>query len=223
MAGPTAFVGREGELSMLLGALARDTRLVLVAGDAGVGKTQFVETGIARATAAGMVLLRGECLPLADTLPLLPVAEALGELGKLDGGALLAAALDDTPAYVRAEVGRLLPGIGAGAGAAPGARAGEWSRERLFAGLAELLAAVAARSVRGAGLVVEDVHWADSTTLDCLTYLARAARQGGVRLVATCRTDEAPVAAHVTGWLADMRGAAGVAEIRLSPLSRAGR
>src|SRR6516165_8635217 len=63
MAGPTAFVGREGELSMLLGALARDTRLVLVAGDAGVGKTQFVEMGIARATAAGMVLLRGECLP----------------------------------------------------------------------------------------------------------------------------------------------------------------
>ena len=221
MAGPTAFVGRESELATLLGALASDFRLVLVAGDAGVGKTQFLETGIARAGAAGMVLLRGECLPLAHTLPLLPVAEALGELGKLDDGGLLAAALDDTPAYVRAEVGRLLPGIGTGGGAVPDARGGEWSRERLFAGLAELLAAVAARFVRGAGLVIEDVHWADSATLDCLTYLARAARQGGVRVVATCRTDEAPVAAHVTGWLADMRGAAGVVEIRLSPLSRA--
>ena len=98
MAGPTAFVGRESELATLLGALASDFRLVLVAGDAGVGKTQFLETGIARAGAAGMVLLRGECLPLAHTLPLLPVAEALGELGKLDDGGLLAAALDDTPA-----------------------------------------------------------------------------------------------------------------------------
>jgi len=177
MAGPAAFVGRAGELSMLLGALARDTRLVLVAGDAGVGKTRFVGTGIARATEAGMVMLRGECLPLADTLPLLPVAQALGDLGRLDGGGLLAAALDATPAYVRAEVGRLLPG--AGAGAVPDARGEEWSRERLFAALAELLAAVAARSGRGAGLVVEDVHWADSATLDCLTYLARGARHGG--------------------------------------------
>ena len=218
MAGPAAFVGRAGELSMLLGALARDTRLVLVAGDAGVGKTRFVGTGIARATEAGMVMLRGECLPLADTLPLLPVAQALGDLGRLDGGGLLAAALDATPAYVRAEVGRLLPGTGAGA--VPDARGEEWSRERLFAALAELLAAVAARSGRGAGLVVEDVHWADSATLDCLTYLARGARHGGVRVVATCRSDEAPVAAHVTGWLAEMRGAAGVAEIRLGPLSR---
>jgi DNA-binding CsgD family transcriptional regulator/tetratricopeptide (TPR) repeat protein len=220
MARPAAFVGREGELSMLLGALARDTRLVLVTGDAGVGKTRFVGTGIARAAAAGMVILRGECLPLADTLPLLPVAEALGELGTLDGGGLLAAALDATPAYVRAEVGRLLPGMDAGGGAVPDDRGGEWSRERLFAGLAELLAAVCVRSGRGAGLVVEDIHWADSATLDCLTYLARAARHGGVRIVVTCRSDEAPVAAHVAGWLADMRGAAGAVEIRLGPLSR---
>jgi len=149
MAGPAAFVGRAGELSMLLGALARDTRLVLVTGDAGVGKTRFVGTGIARATEAGMVMLRGECLPLADTLPLLPVAQALGDLGRLDGGGLLAAALDATPAYVRAEVGRLLPGTGADA--VPDARGEEWSRERLFAALAELLAAVAARSGRGGG------------------------------------------------------------------------
>src|SRR5262249_56344415 len=142
----------------------------------------------------------------------------VGDVGRLDGGGLLAAALDATPAYVRAGVGRLLPGTGAGTG--PDARGEEWSRERLFAALAELLAAVAARSGRGAGLVVEDVHWADSATLDCLTYLARGARHGGVRVVATCRSDEAPVAAHVTGWLAEMPGAAGGAQIRLGPLSR---
>jgi DNA-binding CsgD family transcriptional regulator/tetratricopeptide (TPR) repeat protein len=220
MAGPPGFVGREGELSRLLGALGGDARLVLVVGDAGVGKTRFVAEGIARAETAGMVMLRGESLPLSGTLSLLPVADALGELGRRGGGALLAAALDAAPGYVRDEVGRLLPGLGPGGPAADG-RDGEWSRERLFAGVAELLAVVARKSGSGVGLVIEDVHWADSATLDCLTFLARAGRRGDLRVVATCRGDEAPLAAHVAGWLAQVRSGAGVEEIRLGPLSRA--
>ena len=58
MPGLAGFVGREGELSRLLGALGGDARLVLVVGDAGVGKTRFVEEGMARAEAAGMILQR---------------------------------------------------------------------------------------------------------------------------------------------------------------------
>ena len=84
--------------------------LVLVVGDAGAGKTRFVTEAMARAAAAGMAVVRGECLPLARTLPLFPVADALGELGRLEGGGLLAAALDAAPGYVREEVGRLLAG-----------------------------------------------------------------------------------------------------------------
>ena len=223
MAGQMGFVGREGELSRLLGALGGDARLVLVVGDAGVGKTRFAGEGMARAEAAGMVMARGECLPLTGVLPLLPITDALGELGRLRGGALLAAALDTAPGFVREEVGRLLPGLdpgGPGRGTPPDDRDGEWSRERLFAGVAELLAAVARRSTSGVGLVVEDVHWADSATLDCLMFLGRAGRRGGVRVVVTCRGDEAPLAAHVAAWLAQVRGGAGVEEIRLGPLSR---
>src|SRR5215472_17003629 len=167
----------------------------------------------------GMVLARGECLPLASTLPLLPVAEALGELSRLDGGRLLAAALDAAPEYVRAEVGRLVPGADPGGEAVPDGWDGDWSRERLFAGVAELLTAVAARSGSEVGLVVEDVHWADSATLDCLTFLRRGGHRGPVRVLVTYRSDEAPVAAHVADWLATVRGAAGVAEIGLDPLS----
>ena len=221
MAGPAAFVGREGELSRLLGALGGDARLVLVVGDAGVGKTRFVAEGMDRAAAAGMVMVRGECLPLAGTLPLLPVRAALGELARLDGGGLLAAALDAAPGYVRGEVARLLPAMGPGGGAAPGGRDGEWSRERLFAGVAEVLTVVAGKSGSGVGLVVEDVHWADSETLDFLTFVVRGGRRGPVRVVATCRGDEAPLAALVAGWLARVRGDAGTEEIRLGPLSRA--
>ena len=47
MGGPVAFVGREGELSRLAGALAGDARMVLVVGDAGVGKTRFTGEGMA--------------------------------------------------------------------------------------------------------------------------------------------------------------------------------
>ena len=67
MAGPVGFVGREGELSRLLGALGGDARLVLVVGDAGAGKARFVTEAMDRAAAAGMVVVRGECLPLAHT------------------------------------------------------------------------------------------------------------------------------------------------------------
>ena len=218
MEGSVALVGREGELSCLLAALGGDARMVLVVGDAGVGKTRFVGEGLARGAAAGLVMVRGECLPLADALPLLPVVAALGELGRLDGGTLLEAALDSAPGYVRAEVVRLLPQLGPGGGTGPGGRGEGWRRERLFAAVAELLAAVARDSA--VGLIVEDVHWADSATLDCLTFLARACRQGPVTLVVTCRGDEAPLAAHVTDWLAHVRGSGGMEEIRLGPLSR---
>jgi DNA-binding CsgD family transcriptional regulator/tetratricopeptide (TPR) repeat protein len=218
MAARGAFVGREGELSLLVGALSGDARLVLVVGDAGVGKTRFAGEGMARAAAAGMVMVRGECLPLAGTLPLLPVTQALGELGEAEGGRLLEEALTTAPGYVREEVGRLLPQVGIGSGPGAAGRDGGWRRERLFSAVADLLGVVAGES--GAGLVVEDVHWADSATLDFLTFLGRAGHRHGVTVVATCRGDEAPLAAPVAGWLAYVRGAAGVEEIGLGPLSR---
>jgi predicted ATPase len=219
VAGPVAFVGREHELSRLLGALSGHAAMVLVVGDAGVGKTRFAEEGMARAAAAGMVMVRGECLPLADTLPLLPVGQALRELDEAQGGRLLGEALTAAPGYVREEVGRLLPQVGPGGEPGAGARDGGWRRERLFSAVADLLDAVAEES--GVGVVVEDVHWADSATLDFLTYLARPGRRGVVTVMVTCRSDEAPLAAPVAGWLAQMRGAAGVEEITLGPLSRA--
>jgi DNA-binding CsgD family transcriptional regulator len=213
-------VGREVELSRLLAALSGDARLVLVVGDAGVGKTRFVGEGIARAAAAGMVMVQGECLPLAETLPLLPVAAALGELARLDGGRLMKAGLAAAPEYARGEAGRLLPGLDPGGGPGLGGRDEGWQRQRLFAAVAELLDAVAESTGYRIGLVAEDVHWADSATLDLLTFLARGGRRGAVGVVVTCRGDEAPLDEAVAGWLARVRGAAGVEEIRLGPLSR---
>ena len=212
------FVGREGELSRLREALGDDTRVLLVVGDAGVGKTRFVTEGLARAASSGTVAVWGACLPLAEQLPLLPVAGALGELAAVDGGALVEGALGVAPGYVRAEVGRLVPRLEHGE-RGPGGRGGGWQRERLFAAVTELLGAVAARCA--VCVVVEDVHWADRSTLDCLTFLARAGGLGAVSLVVTCRSDEAPLDPLVADWLAHVRGGWGVEEIRLPPLSEA--
>src|SRR5215467_10919384 len=160
MAGPVAFVGREIELSRLLVAVGGGARLVLVVGDAGVGKTRFVREGMARARAAGMVTVRGECLPLAEAVPLLPIAAAVGELARVDDGGLVARSLDEVPGYVREEAGRLVPGLGSSGGPTPvGGRDDGWRRGRLFSAVAELLNAVAGCGGGGVGVVVEDVHW----------------------------------------------------------------
>jgi DNA-binding CsgD family transcriptional regulator/tetratricopeptide (TPR) repeat protein len=217
VAGAVGFVGREDELSRLLGAVGGDARVLLVVGDAGVGKTRFVTEGARQAADSGVVAVWGGCLPLAEKLPLLPVAAALGELSRVDGGRLVEAALGVAPGYVRREVERLVPRLGRGA-AGPDGLGGGWRRERLFSGVGELLGAVAARSA--VCMVVEDVHWADTSTLDCLTFLAGAGGLGAVTLVVTCRSDEAPLDRHVARWLAHVRGGRGVEEIRLGPLSK---
>ncbi len=216
MAGSAGFVGRERELSCLRAALGGDTRLLLVTGDAGVGKTRFTREAMRLAEASGMVTLWGACLPLAGKLPLLPVAGALGELRRLDAGRLLDAALDACPPFVRGEMERLLPQLAATTPEAP-AR-GEGLRERLFAAVSELLGVVAQRSPTA--LVIEDVHWADSATLDLLTFLARAGSGGAVTVVVTCRSDEPTLDAHAADWLAHARGSQDAEEIRLGPLSR---
>jgi DNA-binding CsgD family transcriptional regulator/tetratricopeptide (TPR) repeat protein len=216
VAGSVAFVGRERELSRLQVVVGGAARLLLVVGDAGVGKTRLVAEGANRAAAGGMVSAWGGCLPLAQTLPLLPVADALGELNRLNGG-LVEAALNQAPEYVRMEMQRLLPQLGSG-DRNTGEPRESGQRERLFSAVAEMLSAVAQR--HPVVLVIEDVHWADSATLDCLTFLARDRGAQRPVVVVTCRSDEAPLDTQVAEWLLHVRGSSGVAEIRLGPLSR---
>jgi predicted ATPase len=217
MVGPGVFVGREGELSRLESALAERTRLVLVMGDAGIGKTRFVTEALAQASPPGMVAVGGGCLPLAEKLPLLPIADALAELSRLEGGAPFEAALAAAPPYVQPELARLLPRMAADE-PVPAEPVEAWRYERLFAAVAELVDGVARRSPMV--LLVEDVHWADGATLDFLTYLVRAGRGSTISVVVTRRSDEVPLDAGVADWLVHARRDASVEEIRLGPLSK---
>ncbi|MGM9385752.1 ATP-binding protein, partial [Streptomyces antibioticus] len=82
-AGP--FVGREEEVARLSGVLERardgESRAVLLAGDAGVGKTRVLDEVAARGARLGMTVLTGHCVDLGDVgLPYLPFTEILGAL-----------------------------------------------------------------------------------------------------------------------------------------------
>ncbi|MGW1953038.1 helix-turn-helix transcriptional regulator [Streptomyces sp. NPDC001920] len=152
----TPIIGREGELGRLSGALERardgEARAVLVAGDAGVGKTRVLDEVAGRAAGDGMLVLTGHCVDLGEVgLPYLPFTEALGALAG-DGR---------FPEVLRAHP--VVEGLlGGGTDAVR-------DRLRLFEGIAGLLADLA--DVVPVLLVLEDLHWADQSSRDLLRFL----------------------------------------------------
>ena len=130
---------------------------------------------------------------------------------------MLERALDNVPPYARAETARLLPRLQP-SDASAGGRAEGGSAGGCLPGWPNCWRPWPSRS--GWSLVIEDVQWADSATLDFLVFLTRPGRGEKLTVVATCRSDEAPLEPAVARWLAHMRGGGQVAEIRLAPLSR---
>ncbi|WP_037683234.1 helix-turn-helix transcriptional regulator [Streptomyces cellulosae] len=155
----TELIGREDELARLTGVLERarggQARAVLVAGDAGVGKTRMLDEVAGLAARSGMTVLAGHCVDLGDVgLPYLPFTEVLGVLA---ADARFTDVLAAHPA-----VDRLL-----GGGADTGRDTG--GRLRLFEGIAGLLADLA--DLAPLLLVLEDLHWADQSSRDLLRFL----------------------------------------------------
>ncbi len=211
-------IGRRAELVFLTDALVRGSgrRVVLLVGEAGVGKTRLVAEAVRQARAAGIAVLEGACLPLTDSVPFLPIIEAVRGLG-LAGGK--PGVLERCDPHVRAELARLVPSWSASPGSAePGSVEG-WQRGRLFSALRDLLARLAAEG--RCGLVIEDLHWADATTLDFLAYLCAVDRDGATPLVLTCREEEIDLRRPVGRWVTELARLDGVAQLPLGPLSSA--
>jgi predicted ATPase len=220
VAANSAFVGRRDELAAVTGVLtgAADAVAIVVTGEAGVGKSRLVAAVVADAAQASVTTLTGWCLPLSHGLPFLPVVDVLRGLGEIDGGRLLNSLLGDCPAFVRGELIRLMPDLDESGGqTGPPQPDDGWRRQRLFDALRLLLFALA--KVRRVAVVVEDLHWADHTTLEFLGYLLAPGRTPGAALVLTCRTEDDSTQA-LTDWLQRVYRDPRVRRLDLSGLTR---
>jgi len=175
-------VGRDGELGRLLTLLddaeAGRSVVALVSGDAGVGKTRLISEVTRLAAARGFTVLSGQCAELGDSVPYLPLADALRGAAQSTG---VRDALSSRPA-----LGRLLPEGGDGP-IADSDRSG-LARQQMFGGVLGLLAELAAAAP--VLLVLEDLHWADTSTRDLVTFLSRMLHRERVALIGSYRTDD---------------------------------
>ncbi len=211
----TPLVGRDDELDELarLVGLGPGTGagVVLLAGDAGVGKTRLLTELRDRAEAGGWRTVVGHCLDFGDSaLPYLPFTEILGRLAQ-DSPAFVTSLSDAHPA-----VRHLLPGQRVLFGQAP-ADGEDVERTELF----QTVHAVFERLADGAPLLVilEDLHWADQSTRDLLGFLFQRRFAGPVSVVASYRSDDLhrrhPLRTSVAQW----SRIPGVQRLQLGPLS----
>jgi DNA-binding CsgD family transcriptional regulator/tetratricopeptide (TPR) repeat protein len=165
----------------------------------------------------GYRVLTGGCVSLSgEVAPFAPIVEALRRLPT----ELSPSELADVAGPRARELDTLLPETAAG-GDARGATgispdSSEGRRLELVLGLLGRLAQLAPLI-----LVIEDIHWADSSTLDLLAFLARNLRSEPILLVATLRSDEPEVVRSPRPVLAELERLASVQRIDLDRLDRA--
>src|ERR1700716_488310 len=193
-------VGREREVTeledALLAANRGDGQIVLLAGEAGVGKSRLAAELQRRATKIGMTTLSGGCSEADLALPYLPFLEALGNY-------LTAANLEEVRRELgplRRELAHLFPQLEPDALRESGDQT--QAKLRLFEAIIALLRIAAAQS--GLLLVLEDLHWSDDSTRELLDYLTRRLRGVRVMVLGTYRADELnrkhPLAHLIQAW-----------------------
>lgn len=211
---PTAreprIAGRKAELTAVRRHLEAGTGLLLVTGEAGIGKTTLVEAATADTEA---FVASGHCLPLSTEVPFLPVVDALRSILDHDNGQWLVKALAECPGYVGSTLAGLLPELDPGA--EPLVFGDPSGRQRLFVSLASVLRSLA--SSGPLGLLVEDLHWADTGTLDLLEYLLNTPLP--LPVVGTWRVDDVTTAALHIDWFERTARSPTVKQLELWPFS----
>ncbi|MBB5955835.1 DNA-binding CsgD family transcriptional regulator [Saccharothrix tamanrassetensis] len=214
-------VARSREMTRLRAALDEAARgqagAVLLAGDAGVGKTRLVDE---LSAAADALVLTGRCLDIGETgLPYLPFTEVLGqvrEAGLLDIGA-------------RPALGRLLPELalpasqdGSGLSGLPSHLVGRRPEQdvgqlQLFDAVHSMLYDLAEE--RPVLLVLEDLHWADASTRYLLSFLFSRLRAQRLLIVGTYRSDDLHRSHPLRPLLNELVRLPAVQRLDLTPLS----
>src|SRR4051794_12595876 len=162
---PPPLVGRDRELALLderlTAAQGGRGSLVLIAGEAGIGKTALADCLARAAMDAQLTVLAGHCYDRTETPPYGPWRE----------------------------IGRRVEALPDAVNAPPVPRLdGATSQADLFAQAHDFLAALT--TLRPAVLVLEDLHWADRASLDLLRFVAHGLGDLPLLLVGTYRSEE---------------------------------
>ncbi|SES39268.1 regulatory protein, luxR family [Pedococcus cremeus] len=211
------FVGRDDDCERLARLLGLDVPdgspahagMVVLSGDAGIGKTRLLSEVAARATAQGWRVLVGHCLGEAgSSLPYLPFTEMLGRLE--------ATAPEQVDAVVAAHphLARLFPSRRRGGGLDD---AGTLDRADLVEAVHAALEDLAQHGP--VLVVVEDVHWADQSSRDLLSLIFTRGFDGPVSLVASYRSDDLHRRHPLRATLAHWARLASVQRVDLAPLA----
>lgn len=194
-------VGRERELAALKAALSDPPVVVLIEGEAGIGKSRLVQELLAARTAAQQRVLLAACPAVRQPFTLGPVVDAIRpateDVARLGLSGLAGALRPLFPEWASALPPALDPAEDAAA-----------ARHRLFRAIEEILV----RLEIGL-LAVEDVHWADEATLEFLLFLTSRPRQR-VSLLVSYRPEE--IAPDSLLLRLSSRQPAGAARLRLS-------
>jgi DNA-binding CsgD family transcriptional regulator len=211
-------IGRQSELTTLRALIdqAKSTQgqVVLISGEAGIGKSRLVAEAQMYAKEQGFLLLQGNCFPTDRSYPYAPILDLLRSsqakelLATYTTGleplardlALLHLDLVPLPSDMT-----LLPPLEP-----------EQEKRRLFVALTHFFADLTAK--QPVLLIVEDIHWSDETSLEFLHYLARHCTALSLFILTTYRSDE--VHTGLKHWLAQLDRARLNQEIVLQALTR---
>jgi tetratricopeptide (TPR) repeat protein len=206
--------GRQTEWRSLLGAwraaAAGRSRLALIRGEAGIGKTRLAEELSDWAHANGVVAVASRCYAAEGRLAYAPIATWL----KADA---LRTPLMRLDAASAADVARLHPEILSARSdvAAPDAQLESWQRLRFFDALAQAFRAAAPLI-----LVLDDLQWADGDTIEWLQYFLRSSSDTRCLIVGTVRAEEEHDNAPLVRLLRQLEHDDLLSAISLGPLDR---
>ncbi len=211
-------IGRASALEALDGGIASARsgkgQVIVLAGEAGIGKSRLVAEARARGAQKGLFILQGNCFEPDRSLPYAPLLDLLRVFCLGRPPEEIARELGPTaPELVKLlpELVTFLPGLIPTPSLEP-----EQEKRRLFQALVQSLAHLA--EAHPLLIAVEDVHWSDDTSLEFLLHLARRVAAQPILLVLTYRSDEAhPALAH---FLAELDRQRLATELRLARLSR---
>jgi predicted ATPase len=216
LSNPPALIGRQREWERMQEtwrqARSSGPGLLLVTGEAGIGKSRLTEEFLLTIQRQEIMTAKTRCYAAEGTLSLAPVADWLRGVG-------FRASLGKLDAVWLAEVARILPELLSDYPGLPAVEpmSGYGQRQRFFQALARAIL-IAPQPIL---LLIDDLQWCDRETLEFLHFLLRFDPSARLLIIGTARMDELPAQNALRPLLLDLRATTGAPEIALSPLDAA--